>query len=187
MSIKSDLFNAAGDLVSGVLNRMAFNNTENEGRYLRKGRTNDRVFDQVSAELGPLTKYQRSLLREMVQDARLERNRETVRYQRAREAAQGPVRDTEGQSISPTFQARIVIKELDQYGNTRTYLLDIGGLSQPSDGEIMSRARKAGAETADGPVDKESERLRIPNGSTPPGDDSQWGIATMHVLNVRPE
>lgn len=107
------LSNVFRDRIADILRREANNRPDADPRNLRKDRTNGRVFDKIIEEGRtnsdkPLTKWERSKLRDIINEERLRRN--TI-SQFERQERQKPIKGPTGPQDS--YDAEVIIERVD--------------------------------------------------------------------------
>jgi len=177
---KQAIQDAAGDIVRGILNKLAMQNTDGEGRYLRKDRTNERIVSQVVPLLArEPTKYERGILRELIQTERLQRNRDTTAHWKDLAAATG--------KQTRTYKAEAFVEERDQYGNKRKYIYRTAGMATVTEESLRARHKQDQIDGMGDPPERGSEQYIHAKGGKGPQPDSVWTLSRIWTKDFHPE
>jgi hypothetical protein len=172
--VKKGMQAKAADLIKGELEAMARIGSEGDRRYLRPSRTNDRVYEAIKDKIGPMTKYERSILRGMINEERMSANTYRVQLERAKRDAAAAASNPLPAPPKQTFEATARVYFTDQFGNVKSTVGVFAGLEAVNAELILARVRKNMAANEEPIEEAKYQRWAKTGAMTAAGPASIW-------------
>lgn len=181
-TIKSTITREVGDIIEGMIRNKSLVDSLGNTRYLRADRVNKGVYQSVLQLVNPLTKYEKSIVRELIENSRQARNSETskIRYadRKILEASKA------GVPFIPreTFTATARVYEKDQFGNVRSAVVVVSGLEVLDAASVLERVKSERAGQGAPIMDRKYLRYSFRGASRAPGPDSNWDLTHAQIF-----
>jgi len=180
-TIKAQIERETADIIEGQIRALSTVDSLGNTRYLRPDRTNDKVYTSTLELLKPLSKYERSIVRAAVNNARMERNSETATIRRADRESANAARGGFPFVPRETFTATARVYEKDQFGNMRSTVIVVSGLETLDAASVIERIKSERAGQEAPIMDGKYLRYSFKGASRRPGPDSNWDISHAQI------